>query len=264
MCYDISFQVNIKELADYFPDLIFDSQMEMTFEAFDHVQGVSVFRDHPIIYINRDDLKPHCRLMQWSVVEFFRKEVPDMKRRNGMLNIRSERIIEDRTSYWYKIRNRRCLIPVSGIFEHRGIKGWKKKVPYWVKPKNQKIVFLPGLYSVTEFIDKETGEVTQLWTFGLITRAANSVMKNIHNDGDNRGRMPLFLPFEIAKEFLSEDLTSNEKRYKEILDFEMPSDDLEYHPVFTIRTPKERPDLKPKDEFWEWDKLPALGELNPD
>ena len=185
-----------------------------------------------------------------------------MKKRNGMLNIRSERILDDRISYWYKIRNRRCLIPVSGTYDHRAIKGWKKKVPYLIKPKGQNLFFLPGLYSVAELVDKETGELNKRWTFGLITRNANDVMKNIHNDGDNRWRMPLFLPFEIAKEFLSDNLPEN--RYREILAYEMQSADLEYYPVFTIRTSKERPDNKSKDQYWEWDKLPKLGEQNPE
>ena len=47
-------------------------------------------------------------------------------------------------------------------------------------------------------------------------------------------------------------------------DVEMPSGALSYHPIFTIRSPKERPDGKPKNEYWEWEKLPALGEANPD
>ncbi|WP_346238492.1 SOS response-associated peptidase family protein [Niabella insulamsoli] len=99
-------------------------------------------------------------------------------------------------------------------------------------------------------------------TFGMITRAANEVMRHIHNSGENTNRMPLFLPFELSKEFLSEDLTP--ERYAEILNYEMPSEELDYHPVFTIRTAKMRPDGAPKDSYWEWEKLPALGEANPD
>lgn len=261
MCYDISFEVSMRQLSDYFPDLIFDNQIEIEFLPFDHVQGVSVYNEHPIIYINRDDFKTHCRLMQWGIIEFFRKEIPDWKKRNGMLNIRAERVLDDAKSYWHKIKNRRCLIPVSGIFEHRGIKGWKKKVPYWVKPKEQQVFFLPGLYSVSNIIDKETGEVNEIWTFGMITRSANSVMSHIHNSGENTNRMPLFLTLNLSKEFLSEDL--DPKRYAEILNFEMTSDELMYHPVFTIRTPKERPDFQSKSAFWEWEKLPPLGEMNP-
>lgn len=257
MCYDISFTVNIAELEDYFPGLIFDDQMDLEFGSFEHIQGVSVFAPHPVIYINREDVRPHCKGMEWGCIEFYAKMEPDWKKRNGMLNIRAERILDDPKSYWHKIRNRRCLIPVSGIFEHREIAGWKKKVPYFVKPKNERLFFLPGLYSVAELPDKETGELLKRWTFGLITRAANSLMRQIHNGGDNSGRMPLFLPLNLAKAFLSEELT--EKDYRAILAYEMPSADLYYHTVNTIRTPKFREDGKGKHEQWEWEHLPSLG-----
>jgi putative SOS response-associated peptidase YedK len=263
MCYDISFTVNISELADYFPGLQFDEQVDINFGSLDHVQGVGVFSEHPVVYINRESFKPHCKMMEWSCIEYSTKEEPDWKTRNGMLNIRSERVLGDTNSYWYKIRNRRCLMPVTGIYEHREVKGWKKKVPYLVKPLHQqRIFFLPGLYSVAELPDKETGELFKRHTFALMTRAANSVMRNIHNSGDNRHRMPLFLPFEMSKAFLSEDLTQAD--YKDILDYEMKSEDLYFHPVHTIRTPKLRGDGKSKHEQWNWEKLPALGEANPE
>ena len=151
---------------------------------------------------------------------------------------------------------------VSGIYEHRAIKSWKKKVPYFITLKDQPAFFLPGLYSVAELPDLETGELVQRYTYTLITRGANEVMKQIHNDGDNKGRMPLFLPFELSQEFLHDDLSP--ERYQEILAYEMPPEALAYHPVFTIRSPKPRPDGLPKNVYWQWDKLPELGTANPD
>ena len=122
--------------------------------------------------------------------------------------------------------------------------------------------FLPGLFSVTELPDTQTGEMLKRYTFTLITRAANSVMANIHNDGDNKNRMPLFLPRAMVDLWIgSKEL--NTETYKQILDFEMPSDQLLYTPVFTIRSPKGRSDDKLKNEFWDWADLPPLGELNP-
>ena len=107
MCYDISFKVKIEQLSDYFPGLIFDEDIEVVFESIDHIQGVAVFGEHPIIYLGREDLLPHCRKMEWSCIEFYVKDEPDFRKRNSMLNIRSERILDDPKSYWYKIRNRR-------------------------------------------------------------------------------------------------------------------------------------------------------------
>ena len=81
-------------------------------------------------------------------------------------------------------------------------------------------------------------------------------MKQIHNDGDNKWRMPLLLPFEQSKKWLNEELT--EEEYKAILDFEMPSEELNCIPVYTIRSPKMRPDDKAKNEYYEWENLPEL------
>lgn len=262
MCYDVSFTVNIRSIADYFPDLIFDGQIDMELFPMDHIQGSAVFPKQPIIYVNKEDQKRHLRMMEWGAIPFYQKNEPTIVQRNNWLNARAERVLTDKNSYWYKIRNKRCLVPVTGIFEHRAIAGWKKKVPYWIKPKDQELFFLPGLYSVANIPDKETGEIIERWTYVFFTRAANSVMRMIHNSGDNPYRMPLFLTFEMAKEFLSMDLTDD--RYAEILAYEMPSEDLYYHPTDTIRTPKPRKDGKRKYELYEWEgMLPELGTFDP-
>jgi putative SOS response-associated peptidase YedK len=128
----------------------------------------------------------------------------------------------------------------------RAIKGWKK-VPYYIRLKEQPVFFLPGLYSVTDLPDTETGEMLKRQTFSLITRDGNDLMKKIHNDGENRGRMPLFLPPELSKEFLDEDLSP--ERYREILQYEMPEDKMEAITVYTIRSAKPRPDGMPKNVY---------------
>lgn len=262
MCYDVSFTLNIRQVQDYFPDLVFDEQLDLDFFPMDHVQGVGVFPHYPVLYRDRSDHKIHLKEMEWSVMEFFLKTEPSIAKRNGMLNIRSERVLDDAGSYWYKIRNRRCLMPVTGIYEHRAIKHWKKKVPYLIREKSQEIFFLPGLYSVANIADTSTGEILERWTFAIMTRKANALMQNIHNDGDNRHRMPLFLPIEKAKQFLNEDLDA--ETYRSILNYEAKDDELIPCPVFTIRSPKGRPDMLAKTAYYAWENLPALGVDNPD
>jgi len=44
---------------------------------------------------------------------------------------------------WYDIRHQRCLIAVRGIMEHREIKGFKNKVPYFIKLACDTHLFLP-------------------------------------------------------------------------------------------------------------------------
>jgi len=196
MCYDVSFTVNIKQLADYFPELIYDGQIEIDFDG-THIIG-HLYTEHPIIYANRNDNRLHLRMMEWGCIPYYVKDLDTFKKqRASMLNARSERILEDDKSYWYKIRNRRCLIPLNGFYEHRSVKSFKNKIPYFITLKEQQEFFLPGLYSVSETVDKETGEVLKKWSYTLITRPANGVMKQIHNDGDNKWRMQLLLPLDL-------------------------------------------------------------------
>ncbi|MBC7866000.1 MAG: SOS response-associated peptidase family protein [Gloeobacteraceae cyanobacterium ES-bin-316] len=255
MCYDISFTINVKQLTDYFPDLVFDDQIKFDFDNAVHIIGHS-YGLHPIIYKNREDEKLHAKLMEWGCIPFYVQELkPFARQRASMLNARSERILADNKSYWYKIRNRRCLVPMTGFYEHRKVAGLTKKVPYLIGLKKQPMFFLPGLYSVAKLPD-ENGEQQELWTFTIVTRKANKVMAQIHNDGDNTGRMPLMLPLELSRQWVNDELS--EEAYNSILAFEMPSEELNYHTVYTIRSPKPRPDEKGKDQFYAWEKVPEI------
>lgn len=256
MCYDLSFTSSIPSIFSLFPKIVCEDDFDVNFDASMHIVGHS-FGEHPIVYQNREDQQLHLKLMEWGCIPYYVKdENAFVKQRSSMLNARSERILTDSSSYWFKIRNRRCLIPVTGIFEHRKIEKWTKKVPYYIHQINSELFYLPGLYSVAELPNRETGELEKRWTFSLITRGANDLMKLIHNDGENKWRMPLFLPNDLAKEWVSQELST--ERMQEILHFELSPSELTCWPVFTIRTPKERPDRKKKIEPYDWEKLPAL------
>ena len=251
MCYDISLITPLTAVAANFPGIIMDEEISMDTEKSIHLIGHS-YGEHPIIFKNREDLQLHCRLMEWGCIPFYIKDEGSfLKQRAFMLNARSERILEDKNSYWHKIRNRRCLVPIDGFYEHRKVQGFKNKIPYYITVKKQPLFFLPGLYSVVELPDKQTGELLRRFTFTIITRAANSLMQQIHNDGDNKGRMPLLLPFEKAKKWMEEELTP--EAYQKIINFEMNQDELNYNTVFSIRTNKLRPDGKRKNEPFQWE-----------
>ena len=93
--------------------------------------------------------------------------------------------------------------------------------------------------------------------FTLITRAANGVMRQIHNSGDNAFRMPLFLPKEKELLWLQPDLTDEEMAA--LLAYEMPSDQIVYNPVYSIRGRTPRPDGRPKNQPFDHPNLPPLG-----
>jgi len=287
MCYDLSFKTSLQSIHDIFPGLIQDDQFQIHPDKSAHIVAHS-FEEHPIVMRNREDGLLHLKLMEWGCIPFYTKdESAFMKQRIMMLNARSERILGDSTSYWFKIRNRRCLIPVTGIFEHRKVTGLTKKVPYFICQKtnntdllnpnpqtlstepsnpNPQILstqhiqpapfFLPGLYSVAELPNLQTGELEKRWTFTLITRAANSLMQQIHNDGENKWRMPLFLPVDLRNQWMEPELSTD--ALQSILNYELPAADLDCWPVYTIRSSKPRPDGLSKTNPFVWEGLPAL------
>lgn len=259
MCYDVSFHTNIQLTLDIFPDLADNRQLELNSDALIHVEGHAL----PMYYIiNTKDHVPQLTNMEWGVTPLYVKDPKERKtRRSGMINARSERILDDHKSYWYRIRNNRCLIPVTGIYEHRQITGWKNKVPYLVQMKDMPLFFLPGLYQESTEVDTTTGELYQEGTYTLITRPANGLMAQIHNSGENKHRMPLFVHHEMAKWWIDPELT--EAGVREVLNYEVPVDELSYSTVYTIRGGKQRPDHLEKDAHWEWAALPPLGKDTP-
>lgn len=251
MCYDISFKTSLKTIQEVFPDIVFDPQLELDFENI-HVLAQS-FSKNPVIIF--EDAKYKLKYFEWGVIADYMNTPEKIKQgRQWMCNAQSEKIIGDKKSYWHRIRKKRCLIPVTGIYEHREIKGWKNKVPYYIHMKGRELFSIPGLYHYAPIPDPDTGEA--IGTFTLITRSANDVMKKIHNAGTNAFRMPLFLSPELEYKWLLPDLSDEE--IDEILKYEMPSENLEYWPVYTIRSQKPRPDSKIKTEMYEWENLPPL------
>jgi putative SOS response-associated peptidase YedK len=257
MCYDISYSTRLESILDYLPELGLTDQLELDFESFVHVQA-QAYRKYPVIIFENGEYK--LKNFEWGIIaDYMNTPEKIKKQRSFMCNARSEKILDDKKSYWHRIRAKRCLIPVTAIYEHREIKGWKNKVPYLVSIKDRELFCIPGLYHYSPIPDPETGEVKG--TFTVITRPANSLMMKIHNGGDNAFRMPLFLQDkEMELRWLKPDLI--DEQIREILNFELPSEALNYHTVWTIRGKSLRPDRQAKNAPFEWPGLPELGNDN--
>ncbi|HTQ65874.1 MAG TPA: SOS response-associated peptidase family protein [Puia sp.] len=255
MCLDIAFYSALELIDEYFPNLVHDTEIDFDLDMSAHFLAMG-YKRYPIITF--EDGKYHRRYFEWCIIANYMDTPEKIKKmRPSMGNARSEKIVDDKKSFWHRIRKNRCLIPVTGIYEHRAIKGWKNKVPYHVQIKSRKMFCIPGLYYYNPNVpsNPETGEVIGMFT--LITREGNEVMRQIHNDGDNAFRMPLFLPKELELKWLDPNLTDEEMA--KILAYEIPSDQLIPTPVFSIRGRSPRPDGKPKNEFFQYENLPALG-----
>lgn len=177
-----------------------------------------------------------------------------------MANAQSERVLGDQKSYWHRLRTNRCLIPVSGTYEHREIRGWKNKVPYYIWMKDRSIQHIGGLYQLLETVGPN-GQKVSKGSFTMLTRTANQTMQGIHNSGEHRHRMPLFLTPELEEFWVSPHFSEDDM--KAVFDYCLPSEFLEYHPVYTIRGKAVRPDGKNKYDPWHYENLPPLGNDQP-
>ena len=254
MCLDIAFYSALQLIDNYFPELVHDSEIPFDLDMGMHFMALGHNR-YPVITYERGEY--HLRHYEWGIIAEYMDTPEKIKAmRKSMVNARSEKILEDKRSFWHRIRHQRCLIPVTGIYEHREIEGWKKKVPYHIQLKGRAMFCIPGLYHFNTRLpsDPETGEMRGMFT--LITRSANGVMRQIHNGGDNRFRMPLFLPREWEMEWLRPDLTDAE--IAKLLDLEMSSAELVTTPVYSIRGRTPRPDGKAKTEAFEYPGLPGI------
>jgi len=222
----MSFFSNIKLISDYLH--IKPSTLE--FEPTYHAVAQS-FSKWPVV-VNDDGLK--IKLFEWGMIADYMNTPEKIKEyRTSMANARSEKIIDDKRSVWHRIRKNRCLVFTTGFFEHRDI-GEKKKLPYFIKVKDENVFCFGGLYNYSPIPDEETGEA--IGTFTVITRPGNPLMNKIHNGGPNSHRMPLILTKELALKWLDEKLT--DKEIEDIIHFEFPENKLEAWPVNTIRTRK--------------------------
>lgn len=258
MCWDIAIHSENGRMGRDFPGLRDNrnyQQIDFDFDLFEHVQAVN-FPEYPIIFKGIPDNEFVLQEMEWGIMPTYITELREQTvRRRSQINIRSERILGDQQSIWYHLREQRCLIPVSGFYEHRFVQGFKKKVPYFVRIKGRALFYIPGLYQWHEQ-GGSTSETHLVGSFGMITREANSMMSQIHNDGSNRGRMPLMLPRDLEQRWL-EDMDT--KTMEDVLDYRIPSLALEAHPVYTLRGATERPDGARRFNPYNWPGLPPLG-----
>ena len=118
------------------------------------------------------------------------------KTKSGLINIRAETLIKKNT-FKKLFVHKRCFIPSTGFYEwHTTESGIK--VPYHIKPKDDKIFTFAGLWDDTM---DESGDLIK--TFSIITTEANSLLKSIHD------RMPVILSKKLENVWLS-DLSDEE------------------------------------------------------
>lgn len=189
---------------------------------------------HPFPVVLQEEGKRKLHYFEWGLIAPYMNTPEKIAEyRSSMANARSEKILHDQRSVWHRIRHQRCLVCTTGFFEHRDV-GARKKLPYFIRIKNQELFFMAGLYNYAPLPDAATGEL--IGTFAVVTREGNDLLKKIHNSGPNSGRMPLLLDSRRAGKWLNPRLSDAE--LEELLEYEIPSAAMEVWAVNTIRTRK--------------------------
>lgn len=114
--------------------------------------------------------------MHWGLLPYWSK---DGAISGKLINARAESIFE-KPSFRVPAARRHCLVPADSFYEWRTLPG-KRKVPYRIKLKNEKLLFMAGIWDVWRNSDN------MLYSFSIITTTPNTEVATLHN------RMPVLL-----------------------------------------------------------------------
>lgn len=136
--------------------------------------------------------------MEWGFLPQEASGKPELQGKLGiLLNARAETVFE-KFAFGNAVRERRCIIPIEGFYEHMHSMEGKKKVktPYYIS-LDSGLMFVAGIWDVCD------GRKT----FAMITTQANPLMANIHN---TKERQPHLLDKDEWEQWLNPALTEDE------------------------------------------------------
>lgn len=129
-----------------------------------------------VLAIIHDGKERRAGYLQWGLVPSWAK---DKKIGYKMINARSE-TAHEKPSFKNLMTQKRCLIVADSFYEWKQTD--KSKQPKRIQVKDRELFAFAGLW------DKWVNEDEVLFTCTILTKAANSFMKEIHH------RMPIILP----------------------------------------------------------------------
>jgi putative SOS response-associated peptidase YedK len=191
MCYHTSVQITAKDLVK-----IFNAPFpkEEKYKVLYLADGFA----HPDMAVLSHEQERSLNIYSWGLIPLWAKDWNHaVKVRNHTLNARLEDVFK-KPSYRAAILSRRCVIPVTGIFEWKDI--GKERIPFYIHPKEHPVFYLAGIYS--HWTDPSTRD--QITTFSLLTCVANEMMNDIHSGVKH---MPLMLDREVIDDWISPDLS---------------------------------------------------------
>lgn len=130
-----------------------------------------------VVIVVRDGVRV-IEMMKWGFIPTSAKNANSVFRYKTH-STKSESIF-DKPTWRDAIRTQRCLVPSNGYYEWHVSSSGKK--PYFIRPKDQDVFAMAGIYSSWQDPDGVTYGV-----YAIVTTAANNQASDIH------GRMPIIL-----------------------------------------------------------------------
>uniref|UniRef100_A0A060T777 ARAD1C26378p n=1 Tax=Blastobotrys adeninivorans TaxID=409370 RepID=A0A060T777_BLAAD len=113
---------------------------------------------------------------KWGLVPFFSTE----QRTFNTFNCRDDALIENRGMWTPVKQHHRCIVLAEGYYEWK--KESKKRIPYYIKRKDGKLLCMAGLWDVNT---KVTEDGEELFSYTVITTTAHKGINWLHD------RMPV-------------------------------------------------------------------------
>ena len=153
--------------------------------------------------------------LRWGLVPHWAK---DEQANYKMINARAETIFT-KPAYKAAAKRHRCLIPASCFFEWQRSDKGSKKQPYCIRPKDEGLFSLAGLWE--HWQDEEAGKKINSCT--IVTTRANKAVAELHD------RMPVVIWKENFDLWLNRSVEDPEQ-LKPLLE-PISSQELEIYPV---------------------------------
>ena len=215
MCYEVRAltQAKAKYLKRFGGDIQDIKKLEQLLEKLHPLYYASGF-DHPDLPVITNETPHEFRMMNWGLIPYWTKSPEDVVRiQNQTLNARSETVFE-KPAFKESILRRRCLVLVDGFYEHHHKNG--KTFPQHLLLKSEEPMTLAGIY------DTWRHDGIERTTFSIVTTRANPLMARIHNNPktSEEPRMPVILPPEKERDWLTMDKMSEEALQKLMIPYE--------------------------------------------
>ena len=143
-------------------------------ENFNPKPHISAF-SNPVIPVIISKNIQEINLFNWGLIPHWVKNIDEANTiRRMTYNAKSE-TVNQKPSFKYSIKNKKCLIIANGFYEWQTTD--KGKICYYITSSDSNMIVFAGIWSI--WINRLNGE--SIKTVSILTQKANKTMSFIHN-----------------------------------------------------------------------------------